>query len=147
MKESILNPFSFNLSDNSQLLLVGTVHSSTGTYVSANPSFRLVKTSFLSTGNSIVLLLSFFLLVEAIVETWRKSIFKGETYSCWWTQAFSIFSETLRCFKVEATFLFSGNAFFNKSYIWLVEMDTFCLVETVLLDQSYFSASGSHYWN
>ena len=91
--------------------------------------------------------LEFFLLVETIVEIWRKSIFKDETYSCWWTQAFSIFSETLRCFKVEATFPFSGNAFFNKSYIWLLEMDTFCLVETVLFDQSYFSASGSHYWN
>ena len=31
------------------LLLVEAVFSSTGTYFSANPSFRLVKTSFLST--------------------------------------------------------------------------------------------------
>ena len=42
-------------SDSSQLLPVETVHSSTGTYFSANPSFWLVETSLLSTGNSIVL--------------------------------------------------------------------------------------------
>ena len=35
------------------LLLVEAVFSSTGTYFSANPSFRLVKASFLSTENSI----------------------------------------------------------------------------------------------
>ena len=49
------DPFSFIFSSNSHLLLVETVHSSTWTYFSANPSFRLVETSFLSTGNSIVL--------------------------------------------------------------------------------------------
>ena len=32
---------------------VETVHSSTGTYFPANPSIRLVETSFLATGNSV----------------------------------------------------------------------------------------------
>ena len=145
-RKSILNPFSFILSDNSQLLPVGTVHSSTGTCFSQS-FIPASENEFFVYWKQYCFTLEFFLLVETIVETWRKSIFKDETYSCWWTQAFSIFSETLRCFKVEATFPFSGNAFFNKSYIWLLEMDTFCLVETVLFDQSYFSASGSHYWN
>ena len=53
--------------------------------------------------------------------------------------SFSIFSEMLRFFKVEVTFRYSGNTFFYKSFIWLVE--------TMLFDQSYFSTSGSHYWN
>ena len=44
--------------------------------------------------------------------------------------SFSIFSESLRFFKVEATFPYSGNAFFNKSFIRLVE--------TVSLDQRFF---------
>ena len=37
-------------------------------YFSVSPSFRQVETSFLSTGNSIVLF-QVFLLVEAIIET------------------------------------------------------------------------------
>ena len=37
------------------LLQVEAAFSSTGTYFSANPSFRLVKASFLSTENSIFL--------------------------------------------------------------------------------------------
>ena len=46
---------SFIFSDKIKLIPLETVHFSTGTYFSANPSFRLVETSFLSTGNSIVL--------------------------------------------------------------------------------------------
>ena len=41
-----------------------------------NLSFRLVKTSFLSTGNSILLFQVFFLLIENITEIWGKSNFK-----------------------------------------------------------------------
>ena len=41
---------------------------STGTYFSANLSFRLVKTRFLFTGNSIFFISSFFLLLEKIIE-------------------------------------------------------------------------------
>ena len=43
---------------------------------------RLVETSFLSTANSILFYSAFFLLVEIITETWGKSIFKDEIYSC-----------------------------------------------------------------
>ena len=45
------NHFFSTFSDSSQLLPVKGVFSSTGTYFSVNPSFRLVKMSFLSTGN------------------------------------------------------------------------------------------------
>ena len=47
-------------SDSSQLLPVKAVFSSTGAYFSASPSLRLVKTSFLSTGNSIFSFQEFF---------------------------------------------------------------------------------------
>ena len=50
-------PFS---SDTSQLLSVEVVYSSTEAYFSVNPSFQLVKSSFLSTENSIALLSDFF---------------------------------------------------------------------------------------
>ena len=60
---------------------VETVHCSTETYLSVNPSSRPVETSFLCTG--IVLFCSeFFLLVETIIETWDMSIFKNEVYPC-----------------------------------------------------------------
>ena len=42
------------------MLLVETVYCRTGTYFSANPLFCLAETSFLSTGNSIVLSRGFF---------------------------------------------------------------------------------------
>ena len=88
----------------------------------------------------------FLLLVETITETWGKSIFKDESYSCSSTPVFSIFSEISKFFKVEATFLYSGNAFSTNLSSGQWER-IFCLVETVFFDQSYFSASGSHYWN
>ena len=49
-------PFSL---DRSQLLAVEAVNCSTKAYFSVNPSFRLVKSSFLSTENSIGLLSDF----------------------------------------------------------------------------------------
>ena len=54
------NFFFFIFSDSSQLLPVEVVFSSNGTYFSANSSFRLVKTSFLSTEHSIFLCSKFF---------------------------------------------------------------------------------------
>ena len=48
--------------------------------------------------------------------------------------------------KVEAAFPYSGNVFFKKSIIHLVEMD-FLFSENSVFDQSYFSASGNHYLN
>ena len=47
-------------SDGCQLLLVEAIYSSTEAYFSVNPSFGLVKSRFLSTENSIVLLSDFF---------------------------------------------------------------------------------------
>ena len=81
---------------------------------------------------------SFFLLVETTTETWGKSLVKDEIYSCQWTPVFSIFSE--------ASFPYNGNAFFNKSFIRLVETFFLCSGNSVSC-HSYFSACGSYYWN
>ena len=56
----VANIFFFIFPYSDQLRLVEVVYSSTRTYRSANPSFDLVKASFLSTGNSIVLFWGFF---------------------------------------------------------------------------------------
>ena len=53
------------------------VFSSTGTYFSANHSFRLVKTSFFVYWKKCF----FILLMENITEIWGKSNFKDELYS------------------------------------------------------------------
>ena len=47
--------------------------------------------------------------------------------------------ENTRIWHFLATVPYSGNTFFNKSFIRLVKQ-IFCLVETVFFDQSYFSA-------
>ena len=65
----------------------------------------------------------FFLLVQTIIETQGKSIFKDEIYYCQSTPVFMIVSAILRFLKVEVTFLYSGNAFFNEPFIRLVETD------------------------
>ena len=70
----------------------GSSSSSNETYFSANLSFQIVKTSFLSTGNSIVLFRGFY-ASETITETWGKSIFKDEVYSCKGAPIFSIFQK------------------------------------------------------
>ena len=49
---------------------------STGTYFSANPSFRLVKTSFLSTGNCVFLFQVFFYLWKIILKFGGSQILK-----------------------------------------------------------------------
>ena len=176
------------------MLPVETVYFSSGTYFSANLSAAARQNSsffnwkiFFSqsfipaSGNEIFCLLEkvlfyseFFLLVETIIKTWRKSIFKDEIYSCYSKhQLFQFFSEILRSFKVEETFPYSGNAFFNKSFIRLVETNflssgncffisaIFLLVEaiikvmgeTVLKERAYyclwttdFLASGNHFF-
>ena len=85
--------------------------------------------------------------METIIETLGESIVKDEIYSKYiYIQIYSIFSEILRFFKVEATFPYRGNAFSNNPSSGQLKQ-IFCLVETVLFYQSYFSASGSHYWN
>ena len=74
-----------------------------------NPSFYLVETSFLSFGNSTVL---FWLFCASGNYYWNL----GEV-NFKWRPVFSIYSEFLRFFKVEANFLYNGNAFSNKSFI------------------------------
>ena len=79
----------------------------TRTYFLVNRSFRLVEASFLSAGNAIALLRVF----SAIVEIRRKSIFKYEPYSCYWTPIYLIF---FKFFTVKAAFIYCGKVFFNK---------------------------------
>ena len=100
----------------------GKVHSLTGTYFSANPLFWLAKTSFLATGNSVDLFRVFSASKNYYSNLGEiKKRRKTKYISASEHQFFSIFSEILRFFKVEATFLYSGNAFFNRSFIRLVE--------------------------
>ena len=67
----------------SQLLLVEAIHPSTELYFSTNPSFRLVETCFLFSGNIIIFISSFFFLpMETINEIRGKYIFKDGPYSC-----------------------------------------------------------------
>ena len=127
-----------------QVLPVETVYFSSGTCSSANLSnaSRQISSffnwkiffseSFIPASGSefsgllekVLFYSEFFLLVETIIKTWRKSIFKDETYSCYSEhQFFHFFLEVLRFFKVEETFPYSGSAFFNKFFIWLVETD------------------------
>ena len=54
---------------------VATIHSTTGTYFSASPSSLLVETSFLSTGNSIILF-QVFLFVKTVIENWGSQSLK-----------------------------------------------------------------------
>ena len=126
------------------MLPVETVYFLSGTYFSANLSTAarqngsffnwkiFLSQSFIpASGNEfsgllekVLFYFEFFLLVETIIRTWRKSIFKDETYSCDSEhQFFRFFLAALRFFKVEETFPYSGNAFFNKSFIRLVETD------------------------
>ena len=103
---------------------------------------------FLSTGNGIVLFRVFSVLFyseffsgfysETVIENWGKSVLKNEIYSCWWTPVFSIFWEIIRFFKVEATFPYSRNAFFNKSFIRLAETDYLFSGNSVFWSELFF---------
>ena len=78
----------------------------------------------------------FFLIVRTIIEISGKSLFKDEQYSCQWTSIVSIFSRK----HIEKTY-FSTNP---SSGQW---KRIFCLMETMVFDQNFFSASGNDYWN
>ena len=73
-------------------MTVEAVFSSTGTYFLVNPSFRLVKTSFLSTRNYFFIPI-FFLLIKNIIEIWRKSNLKMNHIPAIGHQVFSISSD------------------------------------------------------
>ena len=120
--------------DNSQLLPVETVHSSFGTCFSANPSSR---------GNEFFVYWKQYCFIPSFFCQWKLllkfvgSQFLKMKYS-WWKPIFSIFSEILGFFKVEATFPYSGNAFFNKSFIQLVETDFLSSGNSVFWSELFF---------
>ena len=129
----------FLFSHNSQLLPVDAVFSLTRTNFSANPSLRLEETSFLSTGNSIVLFQVFFrVLFKNCYWNLGEVNFKRRSIFLLLNTSFFIFSEILRFFNVEATFSYSGNVFFNKSFIRLVEMDFLSSGNSVFLIRAIF---------
>ena len=70
-----------------------TAFSSNRAYFSVNPSFRLVEISFLSIGNSIVLLRVFFLPLVNITEIWEGQILMAIHISASGHQLFSILSD------------------------------------------------------
>ena len=113
---------------------VEAVFSSTGTYFSANPSFRLVKTSSFVYWKQYFLIPSFFLLMENITETWGKSNFKDEPYSCYWTPIFfdffRYFLKWKPCFRIV-------KAYFSISFIRQVQTN-FLPTETVFFWSELF---------
>ena len=77
-------------------------------YFSTNPSFRLVETYFLSSGNSMLFCSKPFF---CFWKPWLKLEginFNRKIFFCWW-KPFSIF------LPEETVFLYSGNIFFNNS--------------------------------
>ena len=155
------------------MLPVKTVHSSTERYFSANPSFRLVEASFLVYWKKYCFIPSFFCQWKILSKLGGSQFLKTRHIPAIVnTNFFIFFLELLRFFKVEETFPYSGSAFFNKFFIWLVETDflssgncffisaIFLLVEaiikvmgeTVLKERAYccqwttdFLASGNHF--
>ena len=115
-----MNPFSFIFSDKSQLLPAGTVHSSTGTYFSANSLFKLVETSFLSTGN-VFLFRDFFCKWKPLLKLESETIFLLVNK---YFQRFEDFVKWKQLFRVVATH-FSTNPLSG----WWTRI--FCLVKTV----------------
>ena len=113
-------------------------YSSTGTYFSANSSFWLMETSFLSSGNSIVLFRVFFCWLKLLLKLEGSKFLKKNHITASEHQFLKFFQ---RFFKVEAAFPCSGNIFFNKSFIRVVGMNF------LHFDQSNFFVTGNHYWN
>ena len=123
-----------------------------------------MKTSFLSTGNSIFFYSDFFLLMETITEIWGKSNFKDETYSCQWTPIifdfFRYFLILKPCFRivkayysisfirlVQTNFLPTETAFFLFTAILLlleiISGSFFLRVETSISTKSFILTSGN----
>ena len=100
------------------MLPMTAVFSSTGTYFLFNHSFRLVETSFLSDGNSIVLFRFFFSQWKLLLK-FDKSRFVQTNHDP--VSGHQFFQLPQRLFQGEAAILCSGNVFFNKLLIRLKE--------------------------
>ena len=108
---------------------------STGSYFSANPSFRLVETCFLFTGNIIFFVSSFFLLMETINEI-RENLFLRTSHTPasghLFFQFFQRFSKEKQFFCiVETYFLISLNRLVQKDF--LLSGKSIFLVRAILL--------------
>ena len=101
---------------------------------SVNPLFWLVETIFLSIGNSIVLFRVFFCKWKLFLKLEGSQFLKTKYIPVSEHQAFFMFSETWRFFKVEATFPNSGSTFFIKSL-------------TQLMETNFLSSGNSVFWS
>ena len=86
---------------------------------------------------SIVLFRVFSCKWKLLLKLGGNQFFKNEPYSCQWKPIFSIFQ---RFFKLEATFPYSGNVFFNIFYPasanrFSAQWKQYCLVSAILLLQ------------
>ena len=109
----------------------------------ANPSFWLVETSFSTTRNRNVLFRVFFCQWKLLLKFRGSQFLKTNHIPASGHQIFGFFREFLKwkqLLRIVETY-FSTNSLSGQ---W---KRIFCLVETVFFDQSYFSASGNHYWN
>ena len=101
---------------------VKAIFSLNGTHFSVNLSFRLVRTSFLLTGNSIFTFHMFFLLMENITEIWGKSDFKEDHIPAsghqFFFDLFRYFSKWKLCFRiVEAYFSISSTRRMQTNFL------------------------------
>ena len=92
-----------------QILLPPKVTSIQRKHFSVNPSFRVVETYFLSSGNSTLLFRALFVLFETVIEI-KRTNFERKSFSCQWKPS-SIFQPE------EAIFSSSGKVFFNECFI------------------------------
>ena len=113
------------------------------TYFSTNPSFRLVETYFLSSGNTMLLFGAFLLLLETMIEI-RRNQWKPFSIFCQKKQFFCIlemyFSTNTSFWVVETDFLASTN---HKLFFRLMEKYFLTNPSLQLLEKDFFF-SGYH---
>ena len=139
------NHFFSTFSDSSQLLPVKGVFSSTGTYFSVNPSFRLVKMSFLSTGN-INFLFQVFSSNQKYYLNLGEAINFLHTETVFFSQSqvlLEIISVVMRQWQF---FSSRGNVYFNETFHSGKWKRIFRLVETVFwFCSEVFPPGGNRY--
>ena len=107
-----------------------------GTNFSTNASFRLVKTYFVSSGNSMLLFRAFFLLLETIIEI-RGNQFQQKNIFLLVETIFNFFCQKKQFFRIVGT-CFSTNPSFqllDKDFLFigncLLYLSFFLLAKTV----------------
>ena len=107
---------------------------STGTYFSANLSFRLVRTRFLFTGNSIFLFHVFFCYWKKLLKFEGSQILKTNHIPASGQQFFSIFSRHFLKWK-SCSRTVKGH--FSISFTWLVQTNFLPMEKVFFCSESF----------